>query len=106
MADALARIFDASANRAREALRCMEDLARFALDDSGLTAELKSMRHDLRAAVEGGGFDAGLRLAWRDTPGDVGTTIKADDEGDRANLADIAAANAKRLTESLRSLEE
>ena len=42
-----ARILDASANRAREALRVMEDAARFLLNDPQLTAALKRLRHDL-----------------------------------------------------------
>src|SRR5262245_61692060 len=48
----VARIIDANANRAREALRVMEDAARFALNDGPLTARLKSLRHDLRAALD------------------------------------------------------
>ena len=40
-----ARILDASANRAREALRVMEDAARFLLDDRSLTEQLKVLRH-------------------------------------------------------------
>lgn len=106
MPDARARIIDANANRAREALRVMEDLARFALNNAALAADLKSIRHDLRAALDAITPDAGLFLASRDTPGDVGTSITADDERQRSNVADIAAASCKRLTEALRSLEE
>src|SRR5690606_27786054 len=66
-----ARIIDANANRAREALRVMEDAARFVLDDADLCADLKSLRHDLAAAISaaaaGFGGEAAL-LAWRDTP--------------------------------------
>jgi thiamine-phosphate pyrophosphorylase len=106
MPHALGRIIDANANRAREALRCLEDLARFSLNDPALAADLKSLRHDLRGVLDDTGVDAASLLAWRDTPGDVGTSIKAGDENARSNPADIAAANAKRLTEALRSLEE
>jgi thiamine-phosphate pyrophosphorylase len=99
-----ARILDANANRAREALRVMEDAARFALDDAELCARLKSLRHDLRAAL------AGLAPGWleanRDTAGDVGTSIGTPDEGERAGLADVAAAAGKRLGEALRVIEE
>lgn len=49
---AAARILDANLNRAREALRVMEDIARFALNDAALSGELKAIRHDLREAVE------------------------------------------------------
>jgi thiamine-phosphate pyrophosphorylase len=105
----LARIIDANANRAREALRVMEDAARFALDDADLCATLKLLRHDLRLALEGlaaEGLDRGHLLASRDTPGDVGTAISTDAENTRHGLAGVVAAAAGRLTEALRSMEE
>ena len=40
----LGRILDAAANRAREALRVLEDACRFALEDAGLTRALKEIR--------------------------------------------------------------
>ena len=43
----LGRILDASANRAREGLRVVEDYVRFVLDDPGLTERLKEVRHRL-----------------------------------------------------------
>ena len=43
----LARILDASANRAREGFRVVEDYARFVLDDPMLTRRLKDCRHRL-----------------------------------------------------------
>src|SRR5262249_7797517 len=46
-----ARILDASANRAREALRVMEDYCRFCLDDRFLSTQLKELRHDLAEAL-------------------------------------------------------
>jgi thiamine-phosphate pyrophosphorylase len=48
---AVHRIMDANANRAREALRVMEDTARFALGDPALTEDLKALRHELREAL-------------------------------------------------------
>ncbi len=99
-----ARILDANANRAREALRVMEDVARFALDDPRLTAELKSLRHDLRAALAT--LPEGWLEANRDTAGDVGTTISGSGETERTGLADVATAAGKRLGEALRVIEE
>ena len=49
----LGRILDASANRAREGLRVVEDYARFVLDDPGLTRRIKEVRHRLGEAVRG-----------------------------------------------------
>ncbi len=49
----LGRILDASANRAREGLRVVEDYVRFVLDDPGLTRRLKEVRHRLAQAERG-----------------------------------------------------
>ncbi len=100
----VARILDANANRAREALRVLEDTARFGLDDVGLSGRLKSLRHALRGAL--GSLPAGWLEASRDTEGDVGTTVSEPAERDRAGLADVAAAAGKRLGEALRAIEE
>jgi len=97
------RILDANANRAREAMRVMEEAARFALDDAELSERLKALRHDLAAAL--GAMATDLPLA-RDTPGDVGTHLSTEGEGRRADLAAVAVAAGKRLSEALRSLEE
>ncbi len=101
MADPL-RIIDANANRAREALRVMEEAARFLLDDAALSADLKQLRHDLAETLSG--VD-GLEL-HRDTPGDVGTSISTEAEGARGSAFDVAAAAGKRLGEALRAIEE
>jgi len=98
----VSRILDANANRAREAMRTMEEAARFLLNDAALSADLKRLRHDLAAALAG---LPDLPLT-RDTPGDVGTAIFTTAEGSRHSVADVAAAAGKRLTEALRALEE
>ena len=102
----VARIIDANANRAREAIRVLEDIARFALDDAKLSSELKSLRHDLRAALDSLLIDKALLLSSRDTEGDVGTAISTPAEYARTGLRDVALAAASRLTEALRSIEE
>lgn len=104
--DPLARIIDANANRAREALRVMEDAARFGLNDGDLSARLKSMRHALREALGALSVDDLALVASRDTPGDVGVAISTESEGERAGLEGVAGAAAARLTEALRSMEE
>ena len=100
------RILDANANRAREALRVMEDIARFVLDDAELSGGIKALRHELHAVLDDARIDAASLLAWRDTPGDVGTSIGTDAEYTRGGLSHVAAAACKRLTEALRSIEE
>jgi len=99
-----ARALDAGANRAREALRVLEDYCRFCLDDAFLSGELKRLRHDLAEALSE--LPAGLLLEARDTLGDVGTSISTAAERERHSLRDVAQANLKRLQEALRSLEE
>jgi thiamine-phosphate pyrophosphorylase len=100
----LGRILDASANRAREGLRVVEDYARFVLDDPMLTRRLKDVRHRLAGAL--GGLDPELLLSARDTPGDVGTHIMTASERARASPRALLTANFKRAAEALRSLEE
>ena len=98
------RLLDAAANRAGEALRVLEDVARFMLDDGDLTAAAKALRHDLAAVLAGPGF--GSRTACRDTPGDVGTALVAATALPRRGTADLVAANAARAAQAIRSLEE
>ncbi len=98
------RILDAAANRAREAVRVLEDYARFALDDRHLTQRLKTLRHALAAALSR--LPATSLQAARDTVADVGTSLSTPSEATRADLAAVLVANGKRLQESLRSLEE
>ncbi len=99
----LLRAIDANANRAREALRVMEDVARFALDHKALCALLKHLRHDLASALA---HLPAEPIIARDTPHDVGTKVATDAEGERTGPRSIAIAAAKRLTEALRSIEE
>src|SRR2546430_1028281 len=98
------RILDASFNRAAEGLRVVEDYVRFVLDDPFLTAEMKSLRHDLTAAAAV--IDSPDRHAARDTERDVGTAISTEGEVRRLDAWDVCAASLKRAEQSLRSLEE
>src|SRR5947208_6955232 len=97
------RILDANANRAREALRVMEDYARFCLNHEGLSAELKRLRHELTQVLKNYLSEA---ILHRDVAGDVGVEIKTEAEGKRSNLKDVVVAAGKRLGEALRVIEE
>jgi thiamine-phosphate pyrophosphorylase len=97
------RLLDANANRAREALRVLEDYTRFVLDDDNLSGDLKNLRHDLAGAT---GSWAGEAILYRDTAGDVGTSIKTESEHNRQDLAHVVTAAGKRLGEALRALDE
>src|SRR4051812_6334737 len=103
MSNPFLRLLDANANRAREALRVVEDYARFVLDDREVSAKLKSIRHDLAGATRAFVAEA---ILHRDTPGDVGTTNKTESELRRADMADVVTAAGKRLGEALRAIEE
>ncbi|WP_437187207.1 thiamine phosphate synthase [Planctomicrobium sp. SH668] len=100
----LYRILDASANRAREGLRVVEDYVRFRLNDALISRELKAIRHQLTESLRHLG-----QAAWvpfRDTLNDVGTLGSLASERQRGILTDVVRANLKRIEESLRSLEE
>jgi thiamine-phosphate pyrophosphorylase len=97
------RILDANFNRAREALRVVEDYARFVLDDDTLCGGLKQLRHDLATATSRWTDTA---LLQRDTPGDVGTATKTQTELRREDTAAVVVAAGKRLGEALRTIEE
>jgi len=100
---AVLRILDANFNRAREALRVVEDYARFVLDDGHLSGTLKQLRHDLASATAAW---SGQSLLSRDTPGDVGTVTKTQNELRREDMAAVVTAAGKRLGEALRTIEE
>jgi thiamine-phosphate pyrophosphorylase len=98
------RIIDANFNRAREALRVMEDYCRFALNCGSLSSRAKEMRHQLSSAIAH--LNAERLLASRDTPGDVGIGQTTENAIGRADLKDALTAACKRLPEALRVLTE
>jgi len=116
------RILDANFNRAREALRVMEEYARFALDDAGLTAAIKETRHALTDCLrrfesnETGTIalssspptraGATSLIGSRDIAGDVGREVTTESEYQRADASQVVVAAGKRLGEALRAIEE
>lgn len=98
------RVLDANANRAREALRVLEDAARFHLDDAPLARELKDIRHGLQGALSA--LPEGWLIAHRAADADVGQGIAGRHEGDRVDFHAVVTAAGKRLGEALRSIEE
>jgi thiamine-phosphate pyrophosphorylase len=98
------RILDANFNRAREALRVVEDYCRFVLDDALLCGELKQIRHDLAGLLAN--ISSARFLRSRETLRDVGAALSTVQEGERHTPLHVAQANFKRLQEAFRSLEE
>lgn len=101
---ALLRVIDANANRATEGMRVVEEYTRFVLEDAHLTQQQKQLRHDLVDILTA--LPVEQRLAARATEQDVGTGVTTDAEFQREDVAHVAAANQKRVEQSLRSLEE
>lgn len=98
------RILDVNFNRAREALRVAEDCGRFALNDPAIAATAKNLRSELKEVLDG--LPADIMVVARNTPGDTGMELASPTESKREGIADVAIAACKRLTESLRTIEE
>ena len=98
------RIIDANFNRAREAIRAVEEYCRFSLNSEELTRRAKKIRHDLSTAI--GKLNAGQLISSRDTLCDVGIGSRVDEQLIRGELKDCFTAGCKRLTEALRVLAE
>ena len=95
------RIIDANCNRIGEGLRFLEDVARFVLDDAPLSKKLRTIRHDVIKSVS----KLGAKLiSARDSKGDVGANAASFSK--QQDLPSLVAANAKRVEEGLRVLEE
>ncbi len=104
---AILRMIDANLNRTREGIRVIEDCARFVLDDTQIAQSCKTIRHQLRSAIESLHLEPDALITSRDTVGDVGTHITAAGESDRSlGMPDLVSAAAKRATEALRVIEE
>lgn len=98
------RLIDANLDRVGEGLRVLEDVARFLLNDASLSEQLKVLRHELLRQQ-----DYSLQqqlLASRRAEEDVGAFVETVTEGQRHNLPSLVMANARRVQESLRVLEE
>jgi thiamine-phosphate pyrophosphorylase len=102
MNDQTLRIVDANLARATEGLRVLEDIARFVLDSTSISRSLKELRHSLHQAFP----DVSINLiSARDSASDVGRLVEYEKEP-AINLADTVIANARRVEQSLRVLEE
>ena len=94
------RIADANLNRIGEGLRFLEEIARMVLNDTALTRTLKDLRHEL---LKSNAILNQQLVGARDAAGDVGAEIE---EGKERDLSGAVAANARRVQQSLRVMEE
>ncbi len=97
-------VIDASANRAMEGLRVCENTLRFVLKDETHALTLKSLRHQLAAALKC--FPAESLLAGRDVEGDPIKFHDLPSEKKTRSLQELLRKNLHRTMESLRTLEE
>lgn len=95
------RIIDVNTNRAVEGVRVMEEVVRFVLEDKNLTNDLKLIRGRLRRTAKNIPHLKGRKIST-----DVGRKSYTRGEKNRGSLIDIFLANAKRVQEALRVLEE
>lgn len=80
-----------------------EDVCRFVADEKKLTKDLKNLRHHLTVSV--GSLKILKLIEARNIGGDVGRTSSRS-ELKRTSVKDIFYANAQRVKESVRVLEE
>jgi len=105
------RMIDANLNRSGEGLRVLEDVARFVLNNTELCQGLRTLRHDL--AQETKALRVGL-LSQRNAENDAGHLNDISPSEKKLNvkttslqdLLDLVTANAKRVEQSLRVIEE
>ncbi len=94
------RIIDANINRASEALRVLEDWARFVKNSIAISEKLKNIRHNINNLIS---LHPNLILN-RDSEYDTGKSI--ENKSTRSSAKDIIRANCKRTEEALRVLCE
>ncbi|MEW6556972.1 MAG: thiamine-phosphate pyrophosphorylase [Elusimicrobiota bacterium] len=94
------RIIDANLNRTKEGLRVVEDFARFVLEETKLSSEIKRLRHQIDKIARR--IYPQLVLS-RNSESDIFRKTK---ESRKKNAFSVVFSNIKRVEESLRVLEE
>ena len=94
------RIIDANINRASEALRVLEDWARYSKDNKQISEKLKKIRHFINSLLS----EYPNLIRHRESELDIGRDI--ENNSGRKSVRDIIRANCKRAEESLRVLSE
>lgn len=100
----LYRIIDANFNRCKEGLRVCEDICRFHLRCRTLAARFGAARHALTRLLDSSRISRRKLIRARDTKGDSGKTSCLIPR--RKTFRETFCANAQRVKESLRVLEE
>lgn len=100
------RILDANANRAREGLRVLEDIARFIHNDEKITNQLKRERHRITSLLREIPGGEKILINARDSSSDVGAKTYAFGEKKRDGIMEVAVSNLRRSQEAIRVMEE
>lgn len=95
------QIIDVNINRSREALRILEDIARFYLVKEDLMLKIRNIRHSIQNYEKK--YLLKNYILYRNSLWDIGKEAKPVN---KFTLMDLIKANFKRLQESLRVLEE
>ncbi len=98
--EAIHRLIDANLDRGREGLRVLEDWARFGLDRADLVVRIKDLRQRLGLLHHPSYKQA------RHTATDCSAGLAHPAQGQRRGADAVMAANAARVQEALRVLEE
>jgi thiamine-phosphate pyrophosphorylase len=98
------RIVDANTNRAKEGLRVCEDIMRLIVDDKKETLALKKIRHDVSNILKNSKIKQSEIIKHRDSCSDIGKTITI--KNSKKAVLDIFMANAQRVKEAIRVMEE
>ena len=96
----IARLIDANLDRAREGLRVIEDWCRFGLDQQDLVVPLKDWRQQL------GQLHADCYRQARSTATDTAAGLTHPAQQTRTDSTQVLKANASRVQEALRVIEE
>ncbi len=99
------RILDVNFNRSREGLRVCEEITRFVMEDEALTKEFKKIRHAVSHFLKKFPASPFELVASRDISSDVGKNPSRLEKTQKGTVG-IFLANAERVKESLRVLEE
>ena len=94
------RIIDANVNRLSEALRVLEDWARYIKDNQKITENLKNIRHETNNKFK----EYPNLILSRDSEFDVGKEI--ENTSARKSIREVLKANFKRAEEATRVLSE
>ncbi len=98
------RMLDANFNRAKEGLRVCEDIARFHLRNPSLMKKYGAIRHGVGLVLGDPRIDRRRLFESRDVRQDAGKTCCLGPR--RHSFENIFMANAQRVKEALRVLEE